>query len=56
MANKHANFVDLAFPGMLPVLNSECLDTALACSLALKGTIADQIMFDRKHYFYRDLP
>ena len=33
--NKHANMVDLAFPGMLPVLNEECLNKAIYCSLAL---------------------
>ena len=55
-ANIHANMVDLAMPGMLPVLNSECLDIALLCSLALDGEIASKIKFDRKHYFYADLP
>ena len=55
-ANIHANMVDLALPGMLPVLNSECLDIALRCSLALEGCIAPKIKFDRKHYFYADLP
>ena len=55
-ANIHANMVDLALPGMLPVLNSECLDIAIKCSLALNGKIAQKIKFDRKHYFYADLP
>ncbi|CDW85381.1 aspartyl glutamyl-trna amidotransferase subunit b [Stylonychia lemnae] len=50
------NFVDLALPGMLPVLNEECLDLAIKASLALKGKINHQIKFDRKHYFYSDLP
>ena len=55
-SNIHANMVDLALPGMLPVLNEECLDIAILCSLALNGNIADKIKFDRKHYFYADLP
>jgi aspartyl-tRNA(Asn)/glutamyl-tRNA(Gln) amidotransferase subunit B len=48
--------VDLALPGMLPVLNEECLNIAILCSIALHGTIASKIKFDRKHYFYADLP
>lgn len=55
-ANIYANMVDLAFPGMLPVLNEECLNIAILCSLALNGEIAEKIKFDRKHYFYADLP
>lgn len=52
----HANLVDLAFPGMLPVLNEQCLDVAIKMSLALAGEIPASIKFDRKHYFYADLP
>ena len=48
--------VDLALPGMLPVLNRQCLDLAIKASLALNGQIAEKIKFDRKHYFYSDLP
>lgn len=55
-ANVHANLVDLALPGMLPVLNEECLNIAIKCSLALNGEVAETIKFDRKHYFYADLP
>ena len=54
--NTHANFVDLGLPGMLPVLNEECLDLAIKSSLALGGRILPQIKFDRKHYVYADLP
>ena len=50
------NYVDLALPGMLPVLNEECLDLAIKASLALRGNINPRIKFDRKHYFYSDLP
>ncbi len=53
---KHCNLVDLALPGMLPVLNEECLNLAVKASLALKGHINSRIKFDRKHYYYSDLP
>jgi len=54
--NTHANFVDLGLPGMLPVLNEECLNQAIKASLALGGRILPKIKFDRKHYVYADLP
>jgi len=56
VANSMANYIDLALPGMLPVLNKECLDLALRASLALRGKINRNLRFDRKHYFYSDLP
>ena len=46
----------MGLPGMLPVLNEECLDLALRASIGLKGKIPNQIKFDRKHYIYADLP
>lgn len=55
-ANEHCDGIDLAFPGVLPVLNADCLNKAIYCSLALNGTIPDLMKFDRKHYFYADLP
>ena len=54
--NTYANLVDMGFPGMLPVLNEDCLDIAIKASLALGGRILPQIKFDRKHYVYADLP
>lgn len=54
--NTMANFVDLGLPGMLPVLNEECLDLAIKASLGLGGRILPLIKFDRKHYVYADLP
>lgn len=54
--NTQANFVDLGLPGMLPVLNEECLDLAIKASLGLGGRILPLIKFDRKHYCYSDLP
>ncbi len=50
------SFVDLGIPGTLPVLNEDCLDKAIRCSLALGGRIPEFIKFDRKHYWYPDLP
>jgi len=54
--NTNVSFVDLGIPGMLPVLNEDCLDKAIRCSLALGGSIPPFIKFDRKHYIYPDLP
>ena len=54
--NTHANFVDLALPGMLPVLNEHCLNQSIKAALALGGRILPQIKFDRKHYTFCDLP
>ena len=54
--NTYINYVDLGVPGMLPVLNEECLDLAIKASLALNGSILPKIKFDRKHYVYYDLP
>ena len=54
--NTQANFVDMALPGMLPVLNKECLELAVRASLGFNGHINRLIKFDRKHYFYADLP
>ena len=56
MANTKVSLVDLALPGMLPVLNEECLNLAIKASLALEGNINRLIKFDRKHYYYSDLP
>ncbi len=44
------------FPGMLPVLNKQAVDYAIKAGLALNSTIADYCKFDRKNYFYPDLP
>lgn len=54
--NTNVAFVDLGLPGMLPVLNEDCLDQAIKCSVALNGKIPHLIKFDRKHYTYPDLP
>lgn len=54
--NQSANYVDFACPGMLPVLNEDCLNKSIKCSLALAGRIPNFIKFDRKHYVYPDNP
>ena len=54
--NTNVNVVDLGLPGILPNLNGYCVYEALLLARALKCEIADEIMFDRKNYFYPDLP
>ncbi|MFH4355782.1 MAG: Asp-tRNA(Asn)/Glu-tRNA(Gln) amidotransferase subunit GatB [Neisseriaceae bacterium] len=54
--NENANAVDLALPGTLPVVNREVIRKALILGMALNATINRYTIFDRKHYFYPDLP
>src|SRR3954453_2106495 len=54
--NSHVSFVDAAMPGMLPVINEECVRQALRTGLGLKAHINLKSVFDRKNYFYPDLP
>lgn len=54
--NTCTSFVDLAFPGMLPVVNRECVLQAARLGLAVGGTINLSSVFERKHYFYPDNP
>jgi aspartyl-tRNA(Asn)/glutamyl-tRNA(Gln) amidotransferase subunit B len=54
--NAQVSFVDAAMPGMLPVLNGECVAQAVRTGLALGATINKWSRFDRKNYFYADLP
>lgn len=54
--NTHVSLVDAAMPGMLPVLNGECVAQAVRTGLALGATINRWSRFDRKNYFYADLP
>ncbi|MBV1708206.1 MAG: Asp-tRNA(Asn)/Glu-tRNA(Gln) amidotransferase subunit GatB [Hyphomicrobiales bacterium] len=55
-ANSHVSLVDAAMPGMLPVLNEECVRQAVRTGLGLKAEINKRSTFDRKNYFYPDLP
>jgi aspartyl-tRNA(Asn)/glutamyl-tRNA(Gln) amidotransferase subunit B len=54
--NSQASFIDAAFPGMLPVVNSFCVDQAIKTGLGLNAVINLESRFDRKNYFYPDLP
>ena len=54
--NDHVSFVDAAMPGMLPVINEFCIEQAVRTGLGLKAQINEVSVFDRKNYFYPDLP
>lgn len=54
--NMHVSLYDAAFPGMLPVVNEFCIDQAVKTGLAIDGKIHNISVFDRKNYFYPDLP
>lgn len=54
--NSQVSLVDAALPGMLPVLNAHCIDQAVRTGLGLGAEIARVTAFDRKNYFYPDLP
>ena len=55
-ANTQVSLVDAAMPGMLPVINGECVRQAVRTGLALGAEINLYSVFDRKNYFYPDLP
>ena len=54
--NSHVSLVDAAMPGMLPVINEYCVEQAVRTGLGLKAEINLRSVFDRKNYFYPDLP
>jgi len=54
--NSQVSLVDAAFPGMLPVINQRCIDQAVKTGLGLNAQINKHSVFDRKNYFYADLP
>jgi aspartyl-tRNA(Asn)/glutamyl-tRNA(Gln) amidotransferase subunit B len=54
--NSHVSLVDAAMPGMLPAINAECVKQAVRTGLGLKARINLKSVFDRKNYFYPDLP
>jgi aspartyl-tRNA(Asn)/glutamyl-tRNA(Gln) amidotransferase subunit B len=54
--NANVSLVDAAMPGMLPVINEECVSQAVRTGLGLKAQINNRSVFDRKNYFYPDLP
>ncbi|MCL2890026.1 MAG: Asp-tRNA(Asn)/Glu-tRNA(Gln) amidotransferase GatCAB subunit B, partial [Alphaproteobacteria bacterium] len=55
-ANTQVSFIDAAMPGMLPVINRECVDQAIRFGLAINADISRRSIFTRKQYFYPDLP
>ena len=54
--NSNVSLVDAAMPGMLPVINAFCIEQAIRTGLGLKAEINRRSVFDRKNYFYPDLP
>src|ERR1700749_1093863 len=54
--NSQVSFIDAGFPGMLPVINEKCVEQAVRTGLGLKAQINLRSIFDRKNYFYPDLP
>src|SRR5262249_37034195 len=54
--NTQVSFVDAGMPGMLPVINRFCVEQAVKTGLGLKAKINNRSVFDRKNYFFPDLP
>lgn len=54
--NAHVSFIDAGFPGMLPVVNAKCIEQCVKTGLGLNAHINLYSRFDRKNYFYADLP
>ena len=54
--NSQVSFIDAGFPGMLPVINEKCVEQAVRTGLGLKAQINLRSIFDRKNYFFPDLP
>ncbi|HEY1876286.1 MAG TPA: Asp-tRNA(Asn)/Glu-tRNA(Gln) amidotransferase GatCAB subunit B, partial [Rhizomicrobium sp.] len=54
--NSQVSYIDAGFPGMLPVINEKCVEQAVRTGLGLKAKINLRSIFDRKNYFYPDLP
>src|SRR3984957_7837989 len=54
--NEQVSLVDAAMPGMLPVINGYCVEQAVRTGLGIKAKVNTWSRFDRKHYFYPDLP
>ena len=56
LANSNVVEVDIALPGILPVVNKECVRKAIMASLILNCQVPEVLLFDRKNYYYPDLP
>lgn len=55
-ANENVRLIDVAFPGTLPMVNQECVNKAIEAAIILNCKIPEYMEFDRKNYFYPDLP
>lgn len=55
-ANSYVNIIDLGYPGALPIINKGAIELALRAALVLNCEINEKMHFDRKNYFYPDLP
>ena len=55
-ANENVRLIDVAFPGTLPMVNMECVKKAIEAAIILNCEIPEYMQFDRKNYFYPDLP
>ena len=54
--NSQVSLIDAAMPGMLPVINSYCIEQAVRSGIGINAKINEKSIFDRKNYFYQDLP
>jgi len=54
--NSQTSFIDAAMPGMLPTINKKAVELAIKTGLGINATINKKSIFDRKNYFYADLP
>src|ERR1700712_2417558 len=54
--NTHVDYLDAGLPGMLPVINQRCVDQAIKTGIGIHGNVQPISVFDRKNYFYADLP
>ena len=54
--NSHVNAIDLAFPGVMPVVNRKCVKDSIKMAMVLNCRVPEYMLFDRKNYFYPDLP
>ena len=54
--NSHVNAIDLAFPGVMPVVNRKCVKDSIKMAMVLNCQVPEYMLFDRKNYFYPDLP
>lgn len=56
ISNAHVNKIDIALPGILPLVNMECIERAIEMALILNCKLPEYFIFDRKNYYYPDLP